>query len=34
MATGCLSQPLNAKIPGIEDFEGECYQSSLWPEKK
>ncbi len=31
MATGCLSVPQLPDIPGLEDFEGPCYQASLWP---
>ena len=31
MATGCLSVPLTPDIPGLEDFEGERYQTGLWP---
>lgn len=32
MATGCLSAPKSPDIPGIEEFEGECYFTSSWPE--
>jgi cyclohexanone monooxygenase len=31
MATGCLSVPLTPDIPGLGDFTGERYQTSLWP---
>lgn len=31
MATGCLSVPQLPDIPGIDDFQGERYQASLWP---
>jgi cyclohexanone monooxygenase len=31
MATGCLSMPLVPDIPGLEDFAGDRYQTSLWP---
>jgi cyclohexanone monooxygenase len=31
MATGCLSVPLTPDIPGLDDFAGNRYQTSLWP---
>jgi len=31
MATGVLSTPKAPEIPGIEDFEGELYYTSVWP---
>ena len=31
MATGCLSVPRGADLPGSEDFEGESYVTGLWP---
>lgn len=31
MATGCLSVPHVPDIPGLDDFQGERYQASLWP---
>ncbi|WP_170005644.1 flavin-containing monooxygenase [Pseudopontixanthobacter vadosimaris] len=31
MATGCLSQPKDIDIEGIEDFEGEIYRTHSWP---
>jgi len=31
MATGCLSVPQVPDIPGLDDFEGDRYQASLWP---
>ncbi len=31
MATGCLSVPQVPDIPGLDDFQGERYQASLWP---
>lgn len=31
MATGCLSSPNLPQIPGMEDFEGQTYQTGLWP---
>jgi cyclohexanone monooxygenase len=31
MATGCLSVPKAADIPGAETFKGETYQTSNWP---
>jgi cyclohexanone monooxygenase len=31
MATGCLSVPMTPDITGLNDFEGERYQASLWP---
>ena len=34
MATGCLSTPNKPNIPGLEEFKGEVYQTSLWPDKK
>ena len=33
MATGCLSTPKAPDIPGINDFRGEVYFTSRWPEK-
>ena len=32
MATGCLSVPQVPDIPGLDDFAGERYQASLWPQ--
>ena len=34
MATGCLSTPNKPNIPGLNEFKGEVYQTSLWPNKK
>jgi len=31
MATGCLSVPQLPDIAGVADFQGPCYQASLWP---
>ncbi len=31
MATGCLSVPQLPDIPGLDRFEGERFQASLWP---
>ena len=31
MATGCLSVPQLPEIPGIQDFNGNLYQASMWP---
>ena len=31
MATGCLSVPQRPDIPGLDDFQGNLYQASLWP---
>jgi len=31
MATGCLSVPQRPDIAGLDDFDGELYQASLWP---
>lgn len=31
MATGCLSAPIDPKIPGLDDFGGEVYWTSRWP---
>lgn len=33
MASGCLSEPKDADIPGQGDFLGEVYSTSRWPEK-
>ncbi len=32
MATGCLSVPQLPDIAGVDDFQGERYQASLWPD--
>jgi cation diffusion facilitator CzcD-associated flavoprotein CzcO len=32
MATGCLSIPKNIDLPGIDNFKGRIYRTSLWPE--
>ncbi len=34
MATGILSDPNFPKIPGLSDFKGEWYHTSLWPQDK
>ncbi len=31
MATGCLSVPMVPDIDGLDSFEGERYQASMWP---
>jgi cyclohexanone monooxygenase len=31
MATGCLSVPTKPDVPGVETFQGEVVQTSLWP---
>jgi cyclohexanone monooxygenase len=31
MATGCLSVPMRPDVPGLETFQGEVVQTSLWP---
>ncbi|PZW37580.1 cyclohexanone monooxygenase [Humitalea rosea] len=31
MATGCLSIPLDPRIPGLESFQGPVYRTSDWP---
>jgi len=31
MATGCLSQPKDIDIPGVENFTGEIYRTHSWP---
>jgi cyclohexanone monooxygenase len=31
MATGCLAVPQLPDIPGLDDFAGPVYQTSLWP---
>jgi cyclohexanone monooxygenase len=31
MATGCLSIPLDADFPGLQDFSGQVYRTSDWP---
>ena len=31
MATGCLSQPKDIDIPGVENFAGEIYRTHSWP---
>jgi cyclohexanone monooxygenase len=31
MATGCLSEPRLPAIPGLEEFQGQLYQTSRWP---
>jgi cation diffusion facilitator CzcD-associated flavoprotein CzcO len=33
-ATGILSDPNFPKIPGLENFEGEWYHTSLWPHEQ
>jgi cyclohexanone monooxygenase len=33
MATGCLSIPKDIDLPGIENFKGEVYRTSLWPKE-
>ena len=33
MATGCLSIPKNIDLPGIDDFKGAIYRTSLWPKE-
>jgi len=33
LATGVLSKPNKPKIPGLNNFKGEIYYSSEWPEK-
>jgi len=33
MATGCLSMPKDIDLPGIENFKGEVYRTSLWPKE-
>ncbi|UGQ11140.1 NAD(P)/FAD-dependent oxidoreductase [Yinghuangia sp. ASG 101] len=34
MASGILSDPNFPKIPGLENFRGEWYHTSLWPQEK
>src|ERR1700733_11178444 len=31
MATGCLSVPKEIDLPGIDNFKGKVYRTSLWP---
>lgn len=31
MATGCLSVPKDIDLPGIDNFNGKIYRTSLWP---
>jgi|SRR6266478_4945853 len=31
MATGCLSVPKEIDLPGIDNFKGKIYRTSLWP---
>jgi cation diffusion facilitator CzcD-associated flavoprotein CzcO len=31
MATGCLSIPKDVDVPGVENFKGKTYRTSLWP---
>ncbi|MBP7705581.1 MAG: NAD(P)/FAD-dependent oxidoreductase [Caulobacter sp.] len=31
MATGCLSVPRGADLPGADDFQGDSYITGLWP---
>ena len=31
MATGCLSVPKDIDLPGIDNFKGKIYRTSLWP---
>lgn len=31
-ATGCLSQPIEPRYPGQDNFQGEIYYTSRWPE--
>ena len=33
-ATGCLSSPLDPELPQLEQFGGNVYRTSLWPEEK
>jgi cation diffusion facilitator CzcD-associated flavoprotein CzcO len=33
MAVGCLSVPKEIDLPGIENFTGEVYRTSLWPKE-
>jgi cyclohexanone monooxygenase len=33
MATGCLSIPKTIDLPGIDDFKGAIYRTSLWPKE-
>jgi cation diffusion facilitator CzcD-associated flavoprotein CzcO len=33
MATGCLSIPKNIDLPGIDNFNGAIYRTSLWPKE-
>ena len=33
MATGCLSIPKAIDLPGIDDFKGAIYRTSLWPKE-
>src|SRR5580704_1445991 len=33
MATGCLSIPKSIDLPGIDDFKGAIYRTSLWPKE-
>ncbi len=33
MATGCLSVPKDADIPGAENFKGPVYRTSRWPKE-
>ena len=33
LASGCLSEPIKPKINGIENFSGEIFQTSRWPDK-
>jgi cyclohexanone monooxygenase len=34
MATGCLSIPKDIDLPGIENFQGRVYRTSLWPKEQ
>ena len=33
MSVGCLSVPIKPRFEGAEDFGGEVYQTSVWPEE-
>ena len=33
MATGCLSIPLKPDFPGLQEFAGEVYRTSDWPQE-
>jgi cyclohexanone monooxygenase len=33
MATGCLSIPKRIDLPGIDNFKGDIYRTSLWPKE-